>query len=65
FTNNYAKHNGGAIDCNASKLFLDKSVFDANPYASYAPIMKVEESADAPAASAPAASAPAADAGGC
>ena len=34
FTNNYAKYNGGAIDCNASKLFLDNSIFDAN-YAQY------------------------------
>ena len=34
FTNNFAKYNGGAIDCNASKLFLDNSIFDAN-YAQY------------------------------
>ena len=41
-----------------------KAVFDANPYADYAPVMVVEQAAaDAPAAAAPAAGA--GDAGGC
>ena len=41
-----------------------KEVYDANPYADYAPVMVVEQAAaDAPAASAPAAGA--GDAGGC
>ena len=30
FTNNQAKYNGGAIDCNASKMYLTNTLFDGN-----------------------------------
>ena len=30
FENNKAKYNGGAIDCNASKMYLTNTIFDAN-----------------------------------
>ena len=30
FIDNHAKYNGGAIDCNASKMFLSHTIFDGN-----------------------------------
>jgi predicted outer membrane repeat protein len=30
FTDNHAKYNGGAIDCNASKMYLTHTIFDGN-----------------------------------
>ncbi|MBR6023704.1 MAG: Ig-like domain repeat protein, partial [Methanobrevibacter sp.] len=30
FTDNHAKYNGGAIDCNSSKMYLTHTIFDGN-----------------------------------